>query len=49
MKGRAPAAVWEVRLAVVAEHDADVPLNGRCDDLTPQEQALFPPQPGKHK
>ena len=45
MKGRAPAAVWEVRLAVVAEHDADVPRQGRCDDLTPQLQALIPPQP----
>ena len=39
MKGRAPAAGSEVRLAVVAGHDDDVPRQGRCDDLTPQLQA----------
>ena len=45
MKGRAPAAGSEARLAVVVGHDDDVPRQGRCDDLTPQLQAWFPPQP----
>ena len=45
MKGRAPAAGSEAQLAVVVGHDDDEPCQGRCDDLTPQLQALIPPQP----